>query len=1701
MIAEWKGRWAQFFIGFFFTCGLLAQEVTETNWYFGGTSENLVFDLNGRDSYLGMDQLGTLGLGGPSVITDQFTGNMLFYSDGINVYDAGHNLLTNALSGNSSINTAVVSAPVTGSPGQYYFFSNAYNLVANDIEYTVVDATLVGNGTSAFPTGDLVSINTPTGLTNPSEGMIIIPSGDGELFWLITQDRTTFQYRVTPLDAGGIGLTTNYDFTGSAVGMEVSHFSYNADSLLLAATPKTANRNVRLLQFDPSTGILGFDRELLNTGFDDGQGESVYDAEWSNDGSKIYISRYGSGATDGDVYQYDLADPTLPLTSVLTSSIYRSYGLQRGLDGRIYHLHQLTSSSGYSIGRIDYPDSLVALVEYSEIVYGDNFNARQFPNFSAAYNFTFTTLDFSYFDDCQNAGTKFFPQVDPVPQEYLWDFSGGSVSNRVAPILNFSTPGSYTVSLTANIGGVSQTVFKNINIFPNNTTVDLGNDTTICVDEILILDAGTEGIEYQWSTGSQNQTIAIDTAGTYWVEVTGADGCTAYDEIEVTEYGVLTTVNNQWYFGEQAGIDFTNGATAITDENLMDSPEGCASISDINGDLLFYTNGSTVWNKEHQVMMDGDSIGGDSVAIQSATIMPFSDDQTLFYIFTSEQVYSDDGVFRNKVSIVDIKEDSARGAVVEKGILLNNYGTEKIISSSVTGIGWLLTHEMGNNIYRANLVNDLGIGETIYSPAGEVYDITDEVQGGGALKFSNGAQYIGAVLPRTGGSFLEILDFDGGTGAVSNARLIDMQETDPAYGLEFSQDGSKLYVSTNSGTASKLIQYDLDSINSENPVTDIAATKYDGYATGPGYGTLQMGPDGTIYMAVDNSSTIGTISSPSGDDDGASFDPAGFDLLTRTSRLGLPNFSQEESSNASEPAIVINVGCFGQESSFSGVGRDDSIEEYFWNFGDGSFASGQDTTHVYAAAGTYTVQLTLSNRCDVDTVLYEDIVISAFPETPQVPLDTVICDISVTLSAWPVDRDGYTYTWSTGETTREIAITEPSIVSVFITDPNGCQSEEVFSFVRDGRPEVDIGANVVYCLGDAPPDLDASNPGASYEWQVDGTPVGNSMTQSINTSVAGTFEYSVAVTDPLTFCVGRDTVEITVLALPDVTITPTPTLGCGADDGSIQIDFNVSGNYDYDIQGPTPLGPINIDGPATVNHDLMFAPGNYTVEITNTVSGCVYTEVVQVEDPTMLMAVSSTGDCEGDVELTITNLPANYDYDIWLDGQSIITGTDTVDPLIVSGQDPGTYSIEVSEIGGAGCVETEEEVVVAGNEPDFTFDAMQSICGTSGNIFVVDLSGSATYTWSGPSIVGTNTGVSVEVDAAGTYQVTASQTGLCDRTEDIEVTINPEPSVVTEMAGNPCDGEIELTALVTGGTGPFTYLWNSGEQVEQFTTFTSGQYSVTVRDQATNCEVVSAAIDVVVEELLEVSISATPDCEDNGRIILDAISSLDTVTYAWSGPNGPLSGTSSQITVSVEGTYTVEVTNNSGTCVVTESFDAILTPITDDDLLLDETANFCSLDASNPGVDLNPGVFNTYEWTRVPDPTIISTAPVLTVTEAGTYEVTLYNGFTCTTDRVIVRDDCIPVIFAPTAFTPNGDGLNDAFSVIPNPNVQDFKIVIANRWGEPVFTSEDINFEWDGTLEGKLLTQGTYSYRMTFSSTVDSSVGVQDQYGAVVLVR
>lgn len=145
---------------------------------------------------------------------------------------------------------------------------------------------------------------------------------------------------------------------------------------------------------------------------------------------------------------------------------------------------------------------------------------------------------------------------------------------------------------------------------------------------------------------------------------------------------------------------------------------------------------------------------------------------------------------------------------------------------------------------------------------------------------------------------------------------------------------------------------------------------------------------------------------------------------------------------------------------------------------------------------------------------------------------------------------------------------------------------------------------------------------------------------------------------------------------------------------------------------------------------------------------------------------------------------------------------------------------------------------------------------------------------------------------------------------------------------------------------------------------------------------------------------------------------------------------------------------------------------------------FIVLDATVPGA--------SYRWQ---DGTADS---LLTVTEPGVYWVRVSRDSCAVLDTSVVYD-CSDDIYFPTAFTPNGDGLNDLFHPI-GPALSKFSLAIFDRWGQQVFSTDDLETGWDGTCKGKPCPVGVYSWVATFE-LAKSGAATKKIRGTVTLVR
>ncbi|HOH91585.1 MAG TPA: hypothetical protein PKV61_08800, partial [Bacteroidales bacterium] len=182
---------------------------------------------------------------------------------------------------------------------------------------------------------------------------------------------------------------------------------------------------------------------------------------------------------------------------------------------------------------------------------------------------------------------------------------------------------------------------------------------------------------------------------------------------------------NNGYFGNYAGVSFASGEPVALLDGALNTSEGVATISNSSGLLLFYIDGQTIWNRNHQIMSNGTGLWGHSSSTQSGVVVKKPGNNTLYYVFTMDQVATG-GIHGVSYSIVDMNLEGGLGAVTIKNIEIvsNSNCTEKITAVKHTnGMDiWVITHGWNNNQFLAFLVTNSGINTTpIISNTGQIH--------------------------------------------------------------------------------------------------------------------------------------------------------------------------------------------------------------------------------------------------------------------------------------------------------------------------------------------------------------------------------------------------------------------------------------------------------------------------------------------------------------------------------------------------------------------------------------------------------------------------------------------------------------------------------------------------------------------------------------------------------------------------------------------------------------------------------------------------------------------------------------------------------------------------------------------------------------------------------------------------------------------
>jgi gliding motility-associated-like protein len=455
---------------------------------------------------------------------------------------------------------------------------------------------------------------------------------------------------------------------------------------------------------------------------------------------------------------------------------------------------------------------------------------------------------------------------------------------------------------------------------------------------------------------------------------------------------------SNWYFGENAGLTFISGQPTPLLDGQLTSVEGCASISDPDGNLLFYTQGTTLWNKNHEVMPNGTDLKGSPSGSQTALIVPNPQDPDIFYVFTTDDaLLSDSGQFNGfNYSVVDKTLDNGNGDVVMKNTNLLPVGSEKVTGglNFATDFYWVITHY--ENRFYAYRVDENGVNPNpIISIIGP--NITNFANGRGSLKIAPNASKLAMTYlindPRYTSS-LFVFDFDVDTGVVSNA-IEALGHERVYYGLEFSSDSNKLYASgvhfdsDNRLGEIEVVQFDLeqDDIFSQE-ITMLNYTNDSNYFVA---GALQIGFDKRIYHTLPNTK-LSVIKNPN--ENGVSARPAKnvIDLEGRQATFGLPPFVQ----SFFETIFTIEHFCLGETTTFTPE-EPSTIASISWNFGDPD--SGVDNTadtlvgaHMFSGAGMYTVTIDVTYTNASVRRFIEQVEIFASPNVLS-QIELVQCDV------------------------------------------------------------------------------------------------------------------------------------------------------------------------------------------------------------------------------------------------------------------------------------------------------------------------------------------------------------------------------------------------------------------------------------------------------------------------------------------------------------------------------------------------------------------------------------------------------------------------------------------------------------------------------------------------------------------------------------
>ncbi|MEM6686015.1 MAG: T9SS type B sorting domain-containing protein [Bacteroidota bacterium] len=865
-----------------------------------------------------------------------------------------------------------------------------------------------------------------------------------------------------------------------------------------------------------------------------------------------------------------------------------------------------------------------------------------------------------------------------------------------------------------------------------------------------------------------------------------------------------------WYFGTQAGLNFsTSPPTALTN-GALSTNEGVATISDGNGQLLFYTDGSQVYDRNHLVTPNGSGLTGNSSSTQSAVIVPKPDDPNIYYIFTVDSGAGTNGL---RYSEFNLTLNGGTGDVTDvKNVLLSTPTTEKITAvQKADGTNyWVLSHSWQNNDFLIFDVTSAGVNET------PTIQSIGSVHGGGSaesigyLKASSTGERI-AIAQYGTNSYVELFDFNDATGVLSNPVKLEnvfySGFQSGAYGVEFSPNAQLLYISelnfddVTAGSNSRVHQFDLNA----GDATAIENSDVILFETNDFIGAIQVAAEEKIYLANAGSQFVDLIDNPNVIGTGATYVHDAISLNGRTCRLGLPTFIQSFFGATIQSENL----CLGDETNFS-LNLSEPAVSVAWDFGDGTTSSSLTPVHTYASAGSYTVSVAIDFGSE-SRQTSKEVTIFQVP-TANAVTDFLLCD--------DITNDqiaGFDLSTKIGEA---LGAQDDQIFEVAFYDSleNADTDENRLPLTYNNTSNnQEIFVRVFTSLQSSCYDI------TSFRLQVNPLPVAN----------------TVADTD---LCDDQTNDGFEVVNLNQ--FNSEVLLDQNAND--FEITYHLSQDEATNDIGALPVNFQTIDNPQelfvrieAVGNPLCFDTTSFEITITPAIIANAVDDLFEcsfLDNPNAAMF-----DLASQNDEILDGLTGNYQITYHLSAQNAMMNVESISSSFVNTTNPQQIYVRIEDTANDSCFDIVDFSVNVLPTPIINEQETLYLC-TDGNVVLSSGVVADFYTWSNGE-----TTESIIVDTPGTYTVEIGnsytvfgETQNCSNVKTFTV-IESGPVLAIDVTITDWT-QFENTILITvDGLGDYEYSLDGISYTDSnlFENLLSGEYTVYVRDK-NDCGIVTA---------------------------------------------------------------------------------------------------------------------------------------------------------------------------------------------------------------------------------------------------------------------